>query len=167
MQIDFNNYEYNSIVSDILSNREFKKIENCSHHKTNRLEHSRRVSFLAYKVCKRWNLDYVSAARGGLLHDFFTNNYKNEKGTVLLKTHPKLALYNSKKHFTLNNKEENIIESHMFPVSLKCKPKYIESLIVSTIDKVACVYEKTIGYSTNIGFKAGKMAIYLFLVLPN
>ena len=37
MKIDFNNYEYNEIVYDIINNREFKKIEVCPHHKGNRL----------------------------------------------------------------------------------------------------------------------------------
>ena len=105
MYIDFDNYEYNSIVNDILSNREFKKLEGCSHHSTTRFEHSKRVSFYAYKICKRFNLDYVSAARGGLLHDFFLNSYERGNCNKLLVNHPMVALYNSKKHFKLNEKE--------------------------------------------------------------
>ena len=77
MKIDINNYEYNEIIKDILNSREFKKIEACPHHKINRLEHSKRVSYFSYKVCKSLNLDYVSAARAGLLHDFFLNKYNN------------------------------------------------------------------------------------------
>ena len=60
MKIDFNNYEYNEIVYDIINNREFKKIELCPHHKGNRLEHSKRVSYISYRICKVFNLDYVS-----------------------------------------------------------------------------------------------------------
>ena len=76
MKIDFDNYEYKEIVKDILNNREFKKIELCPHHKINRLVHSKRVSYYSYKICKKLGFDYVSAARGGLLHDFFLNKYK-------------------------------------------------------------------------------------------
>ena len=43
------------------------------------------------EVCKKLNLDYVSAARAGLLHDFFTNNYKEEKAGKLMKEHPIIA----------------------------------------------------------------------------
>ena len=65
MHIDFDNYEYNAIVKDILDNREFKKLEGYKHHRINRFEHWKRVSFYAYKFCKKLLLDYVSASRGG------------------------------------------------------------------------------------------------------
>ena len=84
MYIDYENNEYKSIISDIINNREFKKLEGYKHHSTNRLEHSLRVSFYSYKICKRLGLDYVSASRGGLLHDFFLNTYKGTSKKNLL-----------------------------------------------------------------------------------
>ena len=84
MKIDFDNYEYKEIVKDILNNREFKKIELCPHHKINRLVHSKRVSYYSYKICKKLGFDYVSAARGGLLHDFFLNKYNTKNSRKLL-----------------------------------------------------------------------------------
>ena len=165
MKKDINNYEWNNIVKDILNNKEFKKIELCPHHKTNRLEHSKRVSQISYNVCKKLNLDYVSAARGGLLHDFFTNNYKDSKKGNLMKNHPKIASNNATKHFNINDKEKNIIESHMFPLNIKAKPKYIESIIISIVDKIACIYEKAVGYTSEFNFKVGKATIYMLLFL--
>ena len=135
MKIDINNYEWNNIVKDILNNKEFKKIELCPHHKTNRLEHSKRVSQISYNVCKKLNLDYVSAARGGLLHDFFTNSYKESKKGNLMKNHPKIASNNATKHFNINDKEKNIIESHMFPLNI-VPPKYMEGWILCCADKI-------------------------------
>lgn len=167
MHIDFDNYEYNSIVNDILSNREFKKLEGFPHHSTNRLEHSKRVSFYAYKICKRFNLDYVSAARGGLLHDFFLNSYERGNCNKLLLNHPMVALYNSKKHFKLNEKEMDIILSHMFPVNIKFKPKYKESYVITFVDKLSCVYERFVGCRTKTVFNVGKTMIYMFLLFNN
>lgn len=165
MKIDINNYEYNDIVKDILSNREFKKIETCPHHKINRLEHSKRVSYYSYKLCKYLNLDYMASARAGLLHDFFLNKYNNESSLNLLTNHPRIASFNARKHFTLSDKEINIIESHMFPVNIKVLPKYKESVVVSMVDKVAWLYEKVTGYSKEINYSLGKTAIYIFLFL--
>ena len=165
MHIDFDNYEYNDIVRDILNNREFSKLENYKHHGINRLEHSKRVSFYSYKLCKKFKLDYVSAARGGLLHDFFKNDYKNSKRKKLLLEHPKYALYNAKKHFKLNKIEKDIIKSHMFPVNIKVIPKYKESLIVTLIDKIACIYERYTVCSGNIIFKYGNTILYAVLLL--
>ncbi len=167
MKIDINNYEYNEIIKDILKNREFKKIESCPHHKINRLEHSKRVSYFSYKICKYLNLDYIEAARAGLLHDFFLNKYHTGKDCKLLTSHPKIASNNAKKHFTLSDKEINIIESHMFPVNIKTLPKYKESLIVSLVDKVAWAYEKVTGYSKEINYYLGKTTILIFLYMTN
>lgn len=165
MKLDIDNYEYNKIVEDILNNKEFKKIEAFEHHRTNRLEHSKRVSLYSYKICKKLNLDYVSASRGGLLHDFFTNKYQKENACKLMKEHPLIASRNAIKYFDLNDKEINIIESHMFPLNIQIKPKSIESYIVSTVDKFSCLYEKLAGTIKEINFKLGETAIYLFLLL--
>ena len=165
MKLELNDFEYNDLVEDILANKEFRKLENFIHHKTDRLEHSKRVSLYSYKICKMLKLDYVSAARGGLLHDFFFDKYQGKSSTSLMKNHPKIALRNAKKYFKINKIEANIIESHMYPLNIRCKPKYAESYVVSTIDKISCLYEKSIGYTNEICFKVGKRAIYMFLFL--
>lgn len=167
MYIDFDNYEFRDIVKDILNNREFKKLENYKHHSTSRLDHSIRVSFYAYKICKKFNLDYISAARGGLLHDFFMNRYCDSGKKDLLVGHPEIALYNSLKHFELNDKEMDIIRSHMFPVNMKVIPKYKESYIITFIDKVACIYERFMGCKCVVDFKVGRIMIYMFLLLTS
>lgn len=167
MHIDFDNYEYNNIVNDILCNREFKKLESYKHHSTTRLDHSRRVSFYSYKICKKFELDYVSAARGGLLHDFFMNNYSSGDKKDLLINHPEIALYNSKKHFQLNEKEMDIISSHMFPVNIKVKPKFKESYIITFVDKIACMYERFSGCKNKAQFSVARLMIYIFLLMPN
>lgn len=164
MHIDLDNYEYKCIVNDILSNREFKKLENYKHHSTNRLEHSKRVSFYAYKMCKNLGLDYKSAARGGLLHDFFLNSYDESGKKDLLLSHPLIALYNANKHFVLNDTEKDIIRSHMFPVNIKIKPKYKESYVITLVDKVSCIYERFMDCKDKTEFNVGKVIIYIMLV---
>jgi uncharacterized protein len=135
-----NEYEY--LIKDILNNKEFNKIENIEHHGTTRMIHSKRVSYYSYSICKFLHLDYVSAARAGLLHDFFLSEAEMKKRTRItsLFTHSKKALKNSSKIFCLNEKEENIIVSHMFPLGIHL-PVYMESWIVSTVDKVVGTYE--------------------------
>ncbi len=137
--------KYNNIVEDILNNQHFKELDKLSHHGTSRLDHSKRVSFCSYKICKKLNLDYISAARAGLLHDFFTDTYTNSSKYTLIKNHPSKAIANSEKYFNLSVKEKNIIESHMFPLNINKKPLYPESFIVSFIDKISYIYEKFAG----------------------
>ena len=153
MKIDFDNYEYKEIVKDILNNREFKKIELCPHHKINRLVHSKRVSYYSYKICKKLGFDYVSAARGGLLHDFFISDEDRNVKDRFVSTfvHPKEAVDNSMRVFGINEKEKDIIKSHMFPINISL-PKYAESWIVSMVDKVVGSYEfgRKFGYLVNV-----------------
>ena len=55
--------------------------------------------------------------------------------------HPNYALKEASSKFELNDKEKNIIVSHMFPVSLNL-PMYAEIWIVDLVDDVvAIVYD--------------------------
>ena len=115
------------IVSDILENKEFTKIKNCRHHGLNRLDHSIRVSYYSYLVCKRLKLNAVETARAGLLHDFFTeNDLSQKKQRFSMFFHPYASLKNAKTYFRLTDREEDIIISHMFPSLPHKVPKYID-----------------------------------------
>lgn len=132
--------EYNAIVADILDNEEFLKLRNFFHHNSSIYEHAKIVSYLSYRLCKYLNLDYTSAARGALLHDFFLYDWRNHDEPDLAKdkyhgvAHPKIALNNALKNFILNDLEKDIIVKHMWPLTL-IPPKYQESYIVTFTDK--------------------------------
>ena len=154
--------EYEYLVKDILNNNEFNKLGMEKHHGTNRLVHSKRVSYFSYRICRIIGLDYVAAARGGLLHDFFI--YKKKIAKIdrfkLIFTHPQEALNNSKKYYELSDKEKNIIVSHMFPANINL-PKYLESWIISTVDKIVAIYEFIESYSMK---NATEPNLYLLLL---
>lgn len=132
--------EYTEIVSDILEHETFKQLENFFHHNSSIYEHAKVVSYVSYKICKLLNLDYRSAARGGLLHDFFLYDWRNHSEPELAKEkyhgleHPGLALENSQKYFELNDVEKDIIIKHMWPLTF-VPPKYQESFVVTFADK--------------------------------
>ena len=54
--------------------------------------------------------------------------------------HPLIAYDNAKKEFKLNAIEKNIIQAHMFPISI-VMPKYRESWIVVLADKICATRE--------------------------
>lgn len=142
MQLENLDKEYLEIVSNILTDEEFLKLKTCEHHGITRYDHSVKVSYQAYQFAKRHNLDYKSAAIGGLLHDFFlTEEDASEKDKFKsVFTHPKLAQANALTKYNLNDKESDIIVSHMFPINLKV-PRYRESWIVSLYDKKMALKE--------------------------
>ena len=161
----FDDREYVNIVRDIIYHDQFNKTKEIVHHGLNRFDHCVRVSYYSYKITKLLKLDYEKVARAGLLHDFFfvdNSNVDMTKRLDVLINHPKYALINSKRYFTLSNKEEDIISSHMFPVALR-SPKYVESWIVDLVDNVVAVFEAL--YSTKKYL--GTAVNFLVLILLN
>lgn len=136
-----NDISFDYISKDILNNRKFQKIAYESHHGITRMEHSMRVARHVYKVSKKLKLDYESATRAALLHDFFTNaEFGENHGLIQGVVHPNIALQNARGEFKLNAIEENAIETHMFPLNMKM-PKYKESWVLTLTDKAVAIYE--------------------------
>lgn len=137
--------KYNKIVEDIITNSNFILSKDHYHHRDSVYEHSLRVSYLAYKIARRLNLDFKSVARGALLHDFFLYDWRKQ-GKLIKEpffkkhgfTHANIALLNARKDFILNKKEEDIILKHMFPLNIK-PPITRESWLVMIVDKYVAI----------------------------
>ena len=157
--------EYTNIIQSILDNKEFMKIDNCRHHGITRFEHSLRVSYFSYKISKKLKLNYKEVAEAGLLHDFFVNDqltYKQQRLSAF--THPKKCLENASKEFNLSTMQKDIIFSHMFPLIPTRVPKYLESWIVSLVDKIVATYEFVTSYHELYLSKIEKYAVLLMFV---
>ena len=100
--------DYLDCVSDLISHEMIWSMDKLQHHAgVSCLDHSFNVSYLSYVICKKFNLDYRSAARGGLLHDFFLYDWHDsKKGAMHGIKHPKIALENANKFFHLNKTEK-------------------------------------------------------------
>lgn len=63
---------YMECVADILDHPVFQSMDQYIQHGTTTCKcHCIQVSYLAYKLCKRFGGNWRSAARAGLLHDLF------------------------------------------------------------------------------------------------
>ena len=158
--------EYLSIINHIMENEEFKQMNNIKHHNTTRMDHSLKVSYYSYKIAKSLRLDYEDVARGGLLHDFYTEEIRKcnkikDKILIFSTKHPAEAVENASKHFELSEKEVNIIQSHMFPVDYRI-PKYAESWIVSLVDKVLSFGEVSKRFGCKLSYVFN---LYLLFIL--
>ena len=158
---------YSSIVDKYLNNDSVSSLKEIPHHNSNRLNHCLKVSYLSYKITKKMNLDYESAAIGGLLHDLYFDRVadketKKEKIKLFTGGHPKDALKNATDLFELNELEKDIIVSHMWPLSLKV-PKHRESFIVSMVDKAVSTKE----FSNKFHMYASNTFGIYFLLLIN
>lgn len=132
--------EYYETVGDILNHEEFLKLKDYFHHNSSIYNHVHDVAYLSYRISKYLKLDYRSTARGALLHDFFLYDWRHHDVPDLPREkfhgieHPKIAVANAKKHFSINEIEEDIIKKHMWPLTI-IPPKYKEAYVVSFADK--------------------------------
>lgn len=124
----------------------------CQHGRTSTLEHVYAVANYSLRVSRLLHIrvDEESLIRGALLHDFFLYDWHIPvKGRKLHGfSHPATALRNAKIHFRLNEIEVDIIERHMWPLTLRRCPRFKESLLVCLMDKY-CSLVETLGHTYN------------------
>ena len=134
--------KFDIIAKDIIEKDKFQSLKNDPHHGLTRYDHVLRVAKNTYRLSKIMKMDYISATRGALLHDYYNDaDYKHVKGVIKRdKIHPVIALNNARREYNLNDKEENIIVSHMYPFG-KIKPNCKESWLVNGVDTSVAIYE--------------------------
>ena len=131
-------------VRDLLDSPEVQSMKQIPHHPgTTCYEHSVFVSYVAFRLARKWGLDYTAAARAGLLHDLYLYNShdKTQYHGNQCFAHPVAALKNAWALCgSLTPMEENIIVSHMWPLARRM-PRYRESVVVNLADKMCATCE--------------------------
>ena len=156
----YKNKEFKRLIKPIVDNKEFQKTKKIDHHGISRYDHSMRVAYFSYLVTKFIRLDYKETTEAAQLHEFFTDEVKHENAVFKLRRHPKHAVENAKKYFDISDKQEDIIKTHMFPVTFT-PPKYVESWIVDIVDDIAAIYEKSYSVKNEIKSAATFMLILI------
>ena len=160
--------EFEKIINDITTNSTVQEMKNFRQHcSTSCYDHCRNVSYYSYIICKKFGLDYVSCARAGMLHDLFLYDWRvktDERKGLHAFRHPRIALNNSLQLFNLNNKEKDIILKHMWPCTI-IPPKYLESYIITFVDKYCAIKESINCFKDSFTFKKLYRYAYVFLCL--
>lgn len=136
-------------LKPVKASAQVSTMKNCTQHgSTSVYRHSVRVAYLSYRIASALpvKIDYVSLVNGAFLHDYFLYDWHEPGKQTKFHgfSHPKTALENAKADFDLNQKEENIIRSHMWPLTLFHMPICKEAFIVCFADKV-CSTGETFG----------------------
>ena len=113
------------------------------HGKTNVYIHSRNVAYLSYLMARfferkfKFKINYDELVVGAMFHDFFLYDWHDGVKREGLHgfNHPKIASINAEKYFKINEKQKEIIETHMWPLTITKFPKSIEAKIVCIADK--------------------------------
>jgi len=139
-----NQAAYLSCVSDLLDTPQVRSMQQWHHHwSTTTYEHSLSVSYVAFRLARKWHRDYRMAARMGLLHDLYlydSHDRTAHPGSQCF-DHPRAAVRNARALLSgLSPKEENIIASHMWPLATTM-PHSAEAIIVSLADKLCATLD--------------------------
>jgi uncharacterized protein len=128
--------EFYSYIEDIVNTEPMDRMRDIIHHgDTTTFEHCLNVAYYNYKLCKRFGLNARAGARGGLMHDLFLYDWHDVSLSDLHGLrHPKRASENADFYYNITPMERDIIEKHMFPLTLT-PPKHRESFIITLTDK--------------------------------
>jgi uncharacterized protein len=133
---------FDRAVGDLLELPEVQRLRAYRHHRTDRYEHSLRVARWSFRTARLLGLDERAAARGAVLHDLFyhdrTCRPEGYEGSAFVR-HPEEAVRNARSLTQLTEKEEDIIRSHMWPVSPRHIPHSAEAVLVNLVDDVVSV----------------------------
>ncbi len=106
--------------------------------------HSVGVALLCLRLAERlpFRVNTRALVRGALLHDYFLYDWHEPDKSHRLHAfhHAARAMRNAQRDFGLSRREQNMIHSHMFPLSLTL-PHYRESLILCAADKLCAIRE--------------------------
>ena len=114
-------------------------------------EHCMRVTRIAFwlNIHLRAHADEASLVKGAFLHDFYLYDWHNCSNITHWHgfKHPRIARYNAEVVFALTDKEKDIIQSHMWPLTFRHVPSCREAIIVCLADKYCAVVESMFKHS--------------------
>ena len=141
--------DFVNLIAPFIEDEKIKRMDDYIQHGcTSTLEHCIAVAYVSYYIARKFHIkcDLDSLIRGALLHDYFLYDWHEKQDCPRLHgfSHAKKALDNAARDFELTNIERDIILKHMFPLNMKF-PRYRESYIVTTADKICSSYEVIYG----------------------
>lgn len=119
------------------------------HGKTTVLKHCKNVAYysllLAKKLDEKFNIsfNYNNLIIGAFLHDLFLYDWHEKDKSHRLHgyRHPLTASINAKRMCHINEEVEEIIKTHMWPLTIRKIPLSKEAFIVCLVDKILALKE--------------------------
>lgn len=136
--------EFDRLFAEVNKDKKLNQMQAfIQHGQVTTYDHVIDVARMSYRINRKFRIGAreKELVRGALLHDYFLYDWHHWKWPLHGPYHPKAALANAKRDFDLTACEENIIRSHMWPLTLFHFPKTREALIVCIADKIISTQE--------------------------
>ena len=130
-------------LPDSLEARQMRRFR--QHGSSTTFNHVMGVVCMSFYLNRRLRLgaDEKALVQGAFLHDFYLYDWHDDDAPKKRHgfRHPARALENARRLYPLSPVEANIIESHMWPLTLRKLPRSREAAIVCLTDKVCALLE--------------------------
>jgi len=142
-------YQLREYGGDILDSDTFRSsAQNIQHGDVTVRTHCMNVAKYSLAISKKLSFLPVhkqDLVRGALLHDYFLYDWHkddpaNEHRKLHGFYHPGIALRNAERDFGLTEREKDIIQKHMWPMTI-VPPVHVEGWIVTMADKYCSMME--------------------------
>ncbi|NLL80337.1 MAG: HD domain-containing protein [Clostridiales bacterium] len=132
---------------DILGSRNYRQTrEHIQHGDMTVQRHTMDVARYSLFISEKLGIacDKQALIRGALLHDYFLYDWHDKEHVNIARLHgfrhPRIARENAEKEYDLSEREKDIIEKHMWPLTV-VPPTCREAWIVTTADKYCSLME--------------------------
>ena len=135
-----------TIAEEVIYDEMYQKMKQfIQHGRISTYDHSISVAYYSYYISQKLHLklNTKSLIIGALLHDFYLYDWHHKHDSHKWHGfhHAKKAKQNALLHYQINTVEQHIIESHMWPLTLRSYPSSKEALVVCGVDKVVSLLE--------------------------
>ena len=150
--------EIRAAAPDILRSKNFRStMSHVQHGNMTVNDHSMNVAKCSLAISEKLHIpcEKKELIRGALLHDYFLYDWHDPDHVKLYSLHgfkhPFVALRNAKRDFGVTSREEEIIQKHMWPLTV-IPPTCREAWIVSFADKWCSILETLHFHKGNLAF---------------
>ena len=140
--------EFDSLVKEIARDPKALRMKRyVQHGNVSTYEHALSVAKLSWQIDRRLRLhaDRRALVRAAFLHDYYLYDWHSRGDKLHGYHHPHLAARNAARDFGASSREQAIIRSHMWPLTLFHVPRSREAWIVAAADKICSVRETVAG----------------------
>ena len=132
---------FDEVVREVTGAARYEEMKRyISHSDVTVFAHCIQVAREAYTMAarkKRTKCDLRALVRGALLHDYYLYDWHDPNKGFRWHgfKHHRFALQNATRDYDLTKKEQQIIYTHMFPLTFWCVPRCREAWYVTIADK--------------------------------